>query len=194
MTASDDEHAPHPGLLAAMSVADPVATNEIAWADGTMPLRVSAYLSTPELPLELVSSIRCMVWVGDRLIFCENKDGRHPWPGGRRIEGESFADTAAREVHEETGWRIDRESMSRLGWLRLTHLGPKPASSGPYPDFLQIVFTARADERDCAVDEAWTDTDNYELVSSLVTIEDALARTSTDQFADLFLARLREIS
>ena len=133
----------HPGLAAAMSVAGPVAAQEIAWAGGEMPLRVCAYLTTPVLPLELVSSVRCIVWVGDRLVFCENEDGSHPWPGGRRLEGESYADTAAREVHEETGWRIDRASLRQLGWLRLTHRGPKPpANTGPFPDFLQLIFVA----------------------------------------------------
>jgi hypothetical protein len=46
-----------------------------------MPLRVFAYLSRPELPPELASSVRCIVWVGDRLVFCEDPDGRHPRPG-----------------------------------------------------------------------------------------------------------------
>lgn len=192
MTAVDEgQPVHHPGLAAAMRVAEPVASQEIAWDGGAMPLRVSAYLTTPELPLELVSSIRCIVWVGDRLLFCENKDGAHPWPGGRRIQGESYADTAAREVHEETGWHIDRASMRQLGWLRLTHLGPEPAGNpGPYPDFLQIVFTARATERDGGVDAEWVDTDGYELTSSLVTLADAAARTSTDMFANVFLQRL----
>jgi ADP-ribose pyrophosphatase YjhB (NUDIX family) len=189
-TAVEEGRPVHPGLAAAMSVAEPVASRETAWAGGAMPLRVFAYVSTPELPLDLVSSVRCIVWVGDRLVFCENPDGRHPWPGGRRIEGESYADTAARKVHEETGWRIDKASLRQIGWLRLTHRGPMPAANaGPYPDFLQVVFTARAAERDGGPDVAWTDTDGYELTSSLVTLADAAARTSTDMLANVFLDR-----
>jgi ADP-ribose pyrophosphatase YjhB (NUDIX family) len=188
----DEAYSVHPGLTIAMSLGGPVASQEIAWAGGALPLRVSAYLTTPELPLELVSSVRCIVWVGDRLVFCENKDGCHPWPGGRRVDGESYADTAVREVHEETGWHVDRASLMQLGWLRLTHLGTKPAiSTGPHPDFLQLVFTARVTGRDAAAKAGWTDTDGYELASSLVTLDDAIARTSTDLLANVFLERVR---
>jgi len=200
----------HPGLAAAMRAGDPVATGETVWSKGTMPLHVSAYTTTPDLPLELVTSVRCIVRVGsgvgddggdldgvigcdgdDRelFVYCDNADGGHPFPGGRRIEGESFADTAAREVHEETGWHIDRSTLRRLGWLRLAHLGPEPAvKKGPYPVFLQVVFTAAAATRDVARDAEWTDIDGYEQSSRLVTLEEARRRsTSTDLLAHVFL-------
>lgn len=212
----------HPGLAAAMRAGDPVATGETVWSKGTMPLHVSAYTTAPDLPLELVTSVRCIVRVGsgvggdcdrdggvgseggdshgvgviggdgaDRelFVYCDNADGGHPFPGGRRIEGESFADTAAREVHEETGWHIDRSTLRRLGWLRLAHLGPEPAVlKGPYPVFLQVVFTAAAATRDVARDAEWTDIDGYEQSSRLVTLEEARRRsTSTDLLAHVFL-------
>jgi 8-oxo-dGTP pyrophosphatase MutT (NUDIX family) len=180
----------HPGLAAAMRAGGPVATSETVWAEGTMPLRVSAYTTTPDLPLELISSVRCIVYVdGDRIVFCENADGRHPWPGGRRNPGESFADTAAREVHEETGWLIERESLRPRGWLRFTHLGPEPAANqGPYPDFLQVVFTATATTRDGGRDVQWTDMDGgYEHTSSLLTLTEARRLTSTNLLAHVFL-------
>jgi hypothetical protein len=194
----------HPGLAAAMADGEPVATRDTVWADGTMPLRVSGYLTTPELPLELISSVRCIVEVREgrsdaaaeadsvpRIVFCENADGTHPWPGGRRNPGESFADTAARELHEETGWLLDRDSLRPLGWLRLTHLGPEPAANqGPYPEFLQLIFTGTTSARDGGRDVEWTDTDSYELTSSLQTLQDARRLTSTNVLADVFLDAL----
>ena len=49
-----------------------------------------------------------------------NLDGlTHAWPGGRRQPGESFAETAAREVEEETGWLVRPGSFRLLGWLHL---------------------------------------------------------------------------
>ena len=188
----------HPALAAVLATEGrPAAEHETAWLGGAMPLRVSAYIgteSTPRLPLELISSIRCIVRVGDEYLFCENKSSRHPWPGGRRIAGESFADTAAREVHEETGWLLDQDSLRQLGWLRLRHLGPEPAGNeGAYPDFLQLVFVGEARERDGGLspEAAWDDVDGYELTSSLVTLEEAIARTSVDMHAPVFLELLR---
>jgi hypothetical protein len=141
----------HPELAAVVAAEGrPAAEHETAWLDGAMPLRVSAYVGaehTPRLPLELISSIRCIVRVGDKYLFCENKSSRHPWPGGRRNAGESFAETAAREVHEETGWLLIQDSLRPLGWLRLRHLGPEPeGNEGQYPDFLQLVFVGEAVE------------------------------------------------
>jgi hypothetical protein len=108
----------HPGIAAAARAAGrPAAVRETAWARGTMPLRVSGYLTAPELPLELVTSVRGIVHVrGDdgveRVVFCENADGRHPWPGGRRVEGESFefvqlvftATASSRDVALDADW------------------------------------------------------------------------------------------
>ena len=187
----------HPALAAVLADEVPVAEGETAWMDGAMPLRVSAFVgagSTPRLPLELISSIRCIVRVRDSWLLCENKGGRHPWPGGRRIPGESFAETAAREVHEETGWLLDKQSLRQLGWLRLRHLGPEPEGNpGPYPDFLQLVFVGEAAERDGGLSEdaAWDDLDGYELESRLVTLDEAIERTSAEMHAPVFLELLR---
>lgn len=187
----------HPALASVLTEQRPVAEHESVWMDGAMPLRVSAYVSpdsSSRLPLEIISSIRCIVRVGDRYLFCENLSGRHPWPGGRRTEGESFADTAVREVHEETGWHVDPTSLRELGWLRLRHLGPNPEGNpGPYPDFLQLVFVAEARTRDGGLpeDAEWTDVDGYELTSRLVTWAEAIERTSTDMHAQVFLELLR---
>jgi hypothetical protein len=78
-----------------------------------------------------------------------------------------------------------------VGWPRLTHLGREPESNqGPYPEFLQLIYTGTASARDGGRDAEWTDTDGYELRSSLVTLEEARRRTSTDVLADVFLDAL----
>jgi ADP-ribose pyrophosphatase YjhB (NUDIX family) len=188
----------HPALADVVAELTPAAEHETDWFDGEMPLRITAYTgaeATSRLPLEIISSIRCIVRVGDRYVFCENKTSRHPWPGGRRNPGESFADTAVREVREETGWLLKPQSMRRLGWLRLRHLGRNPqGNQGPYPDFLQLVFVGEAERRDgdLAADADWTDVDGYELSSRLITLDDAIERTSTGMHAQVFLQLLKE--
>ena len=195
------DHAPgavHPVLAAVLAESVAVAEHETSWMNGAMPLRITAYTETEQasrFPLEIISSIRCIVRVDGRYVFCENKTSRHPWPGGRRNPGESFADTATREVHEETGWLLKPETMRQLGWLHLRHLGPEPkGNEGPYPDFLQLVFVAEADRRDGNLpeDTDWTDPDGYELESRLVPLAEAIEHTSTDMHAQVFLELLQE--
>ena len=48
-------------------------------AQGTLPLRISAYTHVVDLPDELVTSVRCQVRVGDEVLVCTNADGiSHP--------------------------------------------------------------------------------------------------------------------
>jgi hypothetical protein len=134
-----------------------------------------------------------MVLIDGFIVFCQNPDGNHPWPGGRRLPGESYLQTAAREVEEETGWLIQPDSSKELGWLHLTHLGPRASdSSSPYPDFLQMVICAKARERVGGRDAEWTDVDGYESTSCLVTLEEAMRATSNDLLARAFLELLSE--
>jgi 8-oxo-dGTP pyrophosphatase MutT (NUDIX family) len=125
------------------------------------------------------------VIVDRHVMICTNADGKHPWPGGRRALGESFAETARREVHEETGWMLNAESIRDLGWLHFEHLSQQPDDyPNPHPDFLQIVCTGSASVRDHRHD-AWTDTEGYEVASELVPIEDVPAHLSGDPVAQL---------
>jgi ADP-ribose pyrophosphatase YjhB (NUDIX family) len=63
--------------------------------------------------------------------------------GGRPEPGETPEQTAAREVAEETGWKI--EPVRMIGFRHFFHLEPHvPASDRPYPDFIQPIFAARA--------------------------------------------------
>jgi hypothetical protein len=163
----------HPALPPLLEERTPAAVVEFAWLDGTLPLRASSYTEVAELPDELVSSVRCLVLVGDQIVVCDTPDGCHPWPGGRREASESFAETACREVREETGWLVDTGSVTPVGWIHLEHLRKQP-DDYPYlhPDFLQLVCIGRATSREGDA-EAWVDTEGWESASRLVSLHEA---------------------
>jgi len=172
----------------------PAATQETAWANGTRPLRLNAYPEVTQLPDELVVSVRCLVKVEDQVVVCTSLDGlRHAWPGGRRQPGESFAETAAREVEEETGWLLSPGSFRLLGWLHIEHLGPVPEDHPyPHPDFCQVVGVAQAVERRGGADAEWTDTEGYEVSSELMPVRDAERAVDGEPLGRVFLAMLSD--
>lgn len=182
----------HPELDEILARSSPAATEETSWLDGAMPLRVSAYLGVPSIPDELVTSVRCLVTVGTKLVVCTNLDGiTHPWPGGRRQRGESFVQTAAREVQEETGWLLRPDTFHLLGWLHLEHLKAQPMDYPlPHPDFCQVVGRAEAVDRLGGPDAEWSDTEGYEASSALMTVDEAFGAVEGDPLARVFLPLL----
>jgi hypothetical protein len=170
---------------------EPAATDETAWGvERLYRIRRAAYIDDAALPEELITSVRCIVRVGDEFVVCTNLHGKsHPWPGGRREPGETLAETARREVHEETGWLIDNSSLRRLGWLHIESLEEMdPELPYPYPDLLHVVFECRADERAA---ESWTDTEGYEASSCLMSLDAAHAAVDGDPLSRVFLDLLR---
>lgn len=162
----------HAELSAALHGLTPAATQFANWGD--LRLRISAYLTTLRLPEMLVTSVRCLVRVGDRIVVTESPDDVNVWPGGRREPGETMRQTAVREVYEETGFELDPESLRLLGFLHHEHLVPPPTDyTYPHPDFLQLVFGCRASERDS---RGWRDTDGYVQRSWLETPAQARQR------------------
>lgn len=161
-------------MISLLEACEPAASGEVAWMGGRLVLKVTAYPRPADLPEELVTSVRCIVRVDDRIVVCENESGFHIWPGGGRKPGETFADTARREVHEETGWLIDESTIRILGWLHHEHVNPAPEGHPyPHPDFLNPVLSARAPERDGGEAAEWSDIEGYEFASRLVTIDEA---------------------
>lgn len=144
------------------------------WPGGTMPLRVSAYLGTDlVVPDELVTSVRCVVEVAGQIVVCRTPSDLHALPGGRREPGETYAETAAREVREETGWQLDERTLRPLGLIHLRHLAePPPGYAYPYPDFVQLVFAGLASDRVSRAE--WVDTEGWEQESFLVAKADVL--------------------
>ena len=127
---------PDPRLMALLESLSPAASDRVTWP-GDIELDVSAYLSAVTLPRRLVTSVRCIVRVVDRIVLVRAPDTLKIWPGGRRQPGESYRATACREVHEETGWQIRQRDCRRLGFLSYRLLAPQPADHPfPHPDFL----------------------------------------------------------
>ena len=155
------------------------------------PLRLTVYVGPVSLPEELVVSIRVLVRVGADVVVCTNVEGKsHAWPGGRREPGETYAETACREVHEETGWLLDPASIEPLGWMHIHNLG-EPHPPFPHPDAVHLVVTASATRRAAA---EWTDTEGYELSSRLAPLDEACSLVSADEpmcrpFLELLRAR-----
>lgn len=179
---------PHPELEAIVAESSPVAESTVSWRQGAMPLHVQAYLGSPPLPDELISSVRCLVRVRDQIVFCQNDGGGHPWPGGRRNEGETLVETAVREVYEETGWHLQVDSLRSLGWLRFTHLARPPQGyEFPHPDFLHVVMGGSSQRRAVGERDEWTDIDEYEQGSELLSVDHARSRPDCDPLSLEFL-------
>ncbi len=140
---------------------------EDVWGDGTIPLRTRYFRSDEQPPEQFITSVRCLVVQDDSVLVVSNPEGRHILPGGRREAGETFEQTLRREVAEEAGWSV--ESISRLGFIHLQHLGPKPSGyMYPHPHFFQIVYTARASRHmPCLMRD-----DDYEEKAAFVPIRE----------------------
>jgi len=155
-------------LLAAFLAKYPPSMEELVhWDD--LRLRVTSYLCAEMPPLLFVTSVRAIVLKGSSVILVHAPDGTHILPGGRREVGEALTDTLMREVLEETGWTIDQLQM--LGVKHYHHLTPMPQDYRyPYPDFLQIVYRARAMQH---LPEA-REIDGYEIETKFITTAEAL--------------------
>lgn len=177
----------HPEFASLLGSCAPVAEREESWWNGQLPLRVRAFLGLCEAPDELVTSVRCIVVADGGVVRCTNRDGSHLWPGGRREPGETLEQTAIREVLEETGWRLDAQSLRALGWLHFEYLTERPVDwLYPHPDFVQFIYTASAVLREAAAHgRDWSDTDGWEESSDVVAWVDLSADELTQPFLDL---------
>jgi 8-oxo-dGTP pyrophosphatase MutT (NUDIX family) len=144
--------------------------------------RVYAALDRP--PDTLVSSVRAVVFRHRAVVVIRDPDGsHHVMPGGRREGAESQADALAREIGEETGWRLG--SARYFGFLHFHHLTPKPDNYPyPYPDFFQTLYVVEATDHD----RRRIVRDNWETHSRMTPIARALATVRDDQKPILRLA------
>lgn len=114
-----------------------------AWAEGTLPLRLTCYLEPESPPLDSVTSVRSLVFRHDHVIVVRDPGGSHLLPGGRREAGESLEATLRREILEETGYTL--AAIAPLRFVHFHHPSPKPPDYRyPHPDFVQLVFRAEA--------------------------------------------------
>ena len=158
----------HPSAVAFLARNRPLIETPFQWPNGNV-VTARSFDVTDELPSDLVQSVRCLVFTDhEHVVMCENARGvRHVWPGGRREPGETFVETARREVHEETGWLVAHESLIHIGWLHY-EAGPHrgPDVPWPHPDIFHALYVGRATSREA---EDWTDTEGFELSSRIVS-------------------------
>jgi 8-oxo-dGTP pyrophosphatase MutT (NUDIX family) len=121
----------------------PIAEETATWANGTINLHITNYLSDTLPPLKYVTSVRAIVLKDENVLVVRDQFGLHIEPGGRREAGETLLQTLQREMLEETGWTI--EHIHILGFKHLHHLNPVPEGySYISPDFCQVIYVARA--------------------------------------------------
>lgn len=132
------------------------------WHGYELVMRLTDHLSDEAPVVTWVTSVRCLVVWRGRVLVVQAPHHHHILPGGRREPGESLAETAVRETREETGWLVN--DLRLVGFRHFHHLTPKPEPYPYlYPDFLQVIFTARAVEFQPGAKEI----DGYELGSMM---------------------------
>src|SRR5688500_13642714 len=145
----------------------PQAEEIVHWDD--LRLRVSSYLCSEIPPLGLVTSVRAIILNDTSVIVVRAPEGMHLLPGGRREPGEALVDTLTREVLEETGWTLSQIHL--IGLKHYHHLTPEPTGYRyPYPDFLQLIYRARAGQY---LPDA-REINGYEIETKLMPIAEAL--------------------
>lgn len=116
---------------AAFAACSSVGAVEAEWPAGRV--RVSAYLGEAQLPNEIPGRVRCLVSKDDSVLVTWDINGNADClPAGGAEPGEMIAETAYREVWEETAWHIDPASVRVLGWLHIESFA-KPDPERPFP-------------------------------------------------------------
>lgn len=150
----------------------PVTVIDVTWREWAM--THSLYLTDRPPPTDLVTSTRCVVTDGERVLVCETPNGCHVVPGGRREVGETWEETARREVQEETGYTV--AEMEQVAVL-LIHMNnerhPDPEQMYPYPDAFWVIY--RAEPLTWPAD-GWADTQGWELSSAMHPVGEVLRR------------------
>jgi len=134
----------------------PGASGKTVWDDGRLPLQVTSYLTDDLPPLDMITSVRALVFRDGEVLVVRDPDSIHILPGGRREAGETLLQTLRREVLEETGWHLEN-TITQLGFLHLHSLNP--AYPLAQPDFLQMIYMAQAMSYDVGAREV----NGYEL-------------------------------
>jgi 8-oxo-dGTP pyrophosphatase MutT (NUDIX family) len=140
-----------PDLADFLARHDPQGVEDAAWLDGSLRLRVTAYLGAEPPPLAYVNSARAIVFQGDAVLVVRGvlgPDDLHIVPGGRREGGETLAEALCREVLEETGWTIANIAM--LGFMHFHILARPPDYAYPHSGFFNVVHAADAVTHDPA--------------------------------------------
>jgi 8-oxo-dGTP pyrophosphatase MutT (NUDIX family) len=160
-----------PDLEAFLVQYTPMTQEREVWGRAQLGFHVTCYLGHDLPPLDWITSVRCVVFRGASVLVVRDPERQHFLPGGRRESGETLTETLRRELLEETGWTIHDPCL--LGWRHCHHLSPKPPGYRyPYPDFLQLVYTAEAAEHLPEARES--DGDEIEAVLRPIAVVQAL--------------------
>jgi len=119
---------------------------DVMWGEGTMPVRITTYLSYLMAPESYISSARSIVFKGNTLLVVSQEKGhQYILPGGRLEPGESPLQALRREILEETGWTIS--NLKHIGFMHLHYLFSKPDDfKYPYPDSIWPIYISQAVE------------------------------------------------
>ena len=126
----------------------PLVEEEQNWHAGDYELlqsRATYSLSPADSPpLGLVTSVRALLMRGAQIMVVRDPEGEHIIPGGRVDAGEGLLGALERELLEETGWSVSGKPVL-IGLFHFHIRSPMPARYVyPYPDFLQLVYSAEA--------------------------------------------------
>lgn len=140
-------------------------------------LAVRIYPCAEVPPVELVTSVRAVLFKGARVMVVDDHVETHIMPGGRIEPGETIAQTLDRELREECGWTIREPKL--FGMVHFRHVKPKPDGYRyPYPDFLHLLFVGEAGAYDR---RGLKREGEIETASRMVPISQAMAMLSLEQ-------------
>lgn len=132
-------------LAAALAGLTPVSEEQADWSDAIRP-RIWCYLTDREMPLDLVGSVRAVVFHQDCLVTVTNLHEEYFIPGGKREAGESQEETVRREVLEESGWHLG--PLRQFAVMHLYFDNEDLCGHSPHPHVLWPIFVAEAERFD----------------------------------------------
>ena len=123
-----------------------LGSKDVVWNEGTMPVKITAYLSDTMAPERYISSARSIVFKDNSVLVISQENGhQYIIPGGRLEPGESPLEALHREILEETGWTVT--NLRHIGCMHLHYLSSKPDGfKYPYPDSIWSIFISEAVE------------------------------------------------
>jgi len=139
-----------------------------------------------DLPSDaMISNVTVVPFIGDWVVIIRLSDGRYEVPGGTREPGESFLDTARRELIEEAGARL--LNYQPFGAWRCHSSNDRPYRPHlPHPDFYRVVGYGDVE----LVSQPTNPTDGEQVAAvEVVTIEaaaDAFIEWGRPDLADLY--------
>ena len=136
---------------------------DVMWGEGTMPVKITTYLSDTIAPERYISSARSIVFKGNSVLVVSQENGhQYILPGGRLEPGESPLEALHREILEETGWTIS--DLKHIGFMHLYYHFSKPDGfKYPYPDSIWSIFISEALEykSEMIIPDDWVDDSEF---------------------------------